>query len=889
MQREERDPRKSQDTPIGDTPHSQKKRARARPLTPLRSVTVITEAGPVDFSVEEISAERIGSKAYGLASLPSEWVPPFFVIAASCFERGCSNETIDGWVRKCFARMGIGTDRSVMVRSSGTSETMRNRGQLKSTSCSPHQVTTIIRNLIPQLPQVPVGKVHWMVQEYVNQKRMGHLSNERHLRREKRDWVVAFELQEDRPSRTESIAVRQWRDGTDLPDLDLRCTTEFAVSLRLKRVAMWATRLSSRTHFEWVWDGKAIRVVQADEAEPATGVKPRSLLPKQIHPFEPASLRMFRPANNEDFERYGKLRNAKLYRELGYKMPVFYVVDDPEVVGSVLSGRIPSKLEDDLVELTKRTLIIRTDGVSIPDDKREMLPRSEELRSYAQARNWLLMDLNSRIEESGLGSGDLCLIAHHFIPSIASAWARAMPGNRIVRIESLWGIPEGLYWYSHDTFEVDTQMVDIDFCRPSAPLNYKSWKRLRYKGTFIASNKDGKWIPCQTGPPNDWGKSISEQSWLFEIAHTTRQVAEREKYAVSVMWFIGNHHQATEHQVLPWFHSKSELAGRPKAAPRKKYRSASDFGIRNVSDWQQLQQNLKSGKHIERVVVEPVDPELIRNLKFAQELAGLAKSNRFVVELAGGILSHPYYVLQRDGAQVECIDLFGADEDVDEYNKIVRDKVPALIERRGERVETVKLVGDALVAALRQKLLEEAFEALDAKSGEDLLGELADLQEVVKALYQALGVGTIDIEAEREDKEKRRGGFEKGLMLIKTATPHSIQKQSTAPDRPTLGLKTQQFSEPVISDVTDLPTKPLYRRPDLRQANQQLEKLFTFETEINKIGEVKETLNFSMPMDNQLQKGFTLEVELRRTGSMVRGIVRLRLRRPLQLEIEFPK
>ncbi len=215
---------------------------------------------------------------------------------------------------------------------------------------------------------------------------------------------------------------------------------------------------------------------------------------------------------------------------------------------------------------------------------------------------------------------------------------------------------------------------------------------------------------------------------------------------------------------------------------------------------------------------------------------------------------------------MECVDLFGADEDVVEYNKIVRDKIPAFIENRGERTETVQIVGEALVAALRQKLVEEAFEVLDAKSGQDLIGELADIQEVIRALCRTLGVNNSDIETEREEKEKRRGGFKKGLMLIKTSTPHSIPEQHTITNIPTLGL-TQQFSEPLISDVSKLPTKPFYRRPDLRQVDHQIEKLFTFETEVNRIEEIKETLFFSMPMEDKKEEFFILTVELIRSGS----------------------
>lgn len=856
-------------------------------LSPLRPVTVITEAGPSDLSVDQVLPAHVGLKAYGLSSLPSEWVPPFFVIASSCFGWSCSNDTVDAWVAECLARVGISADRLVMVRSSGTSETMQNRGRLESKSCGTSDVATTIRNLIQRLPQALGGKVHWMVQECIDPKRKGHLSNERRLSRENRDWIAEFEPQIDHPGYTVSIAVRPWRDGIELTELNLRCTSEPEISLRLKRVAMWATRTTSRTHFEWVWDGHTIRVVQADVEDPATGVRPSSLLPAQIPAVEPAPLQVFRLADEKDFERYGKLRNAKLYTQLGYNMPIFYVIDDPDVMNRVLAGDIPTKVVLDLAELTKRPLILRTDGSSIPGDKRDMLPRSDELRSISEAKGWLLSDFKSQTERSALANCGLCIIGHHFIPSVASAWARAEPGKRMVRIESLWGIPEGLYWYSHDTFEVDTQTVEVDRGSVAAPLTYKRWERLRFKGTFVGADKDGKWIPYQTMPPYDWRSSIRERRWLFEIAHTTRQVAELENHGVSLMWFIDNHPQATAHKVLPWFHNKSELAGPPKAAPRRKRPSASDFNIKSVADWHRLREDVKSGKRIERIVVEPVDPELIRNLPFVRELAELAASRRFVVELSGGILSHAYYILQCRGAQVECADLFGADEEVVEYNKVVRDKVPVLIEKRGERVETVRLAGDALVTALRQKLVEETFEALDAKSGEELIGELADVEEVVRALCGALHLTPDQVESERQEKLQRRGGFVAGLMLTRTATPHSVQKQSTAPDPPSLELKVQQPPEPVISDETDLPARPLYRRPDLRQVEQQLEKLFTFATEINRIGDVKATLNFSMPLGHQREQAFTLTLELHRTHSSLRGIVRLRPRLS-QLAIDFP-
>ena len=93
-----------------------------------------------------------------------------------------------------------------------------------------------------------------------------------------------------------------------------------------------------------------------------------------------------------------------------------------------------------------------------------------------------------------------------------------------------------------------------------------------------------------------------------------------------------------------------------------------------------------------------------------------------MIALSGGILSHAFHVLRRKGAQVECVDLYGTNEERVEYNKLVRDNVPDDIASRGERYETTKLSGDALLTALRRKLVEEAYEALDASSGTDLLG-----------------------------------------------------------------------------------------------------------------------------------------------------------------------
>lgn len=56
-----------------------------------------------------------------------------------------------------------------------------------------------------------------------------------------------------------------------------------------------------------------------------------------------------------------------------------------------------------------------------------------------------------------------------------------------------------------------------------------------------------------------------------------------------------------------------------------------------------------------------------------------------------------------------------------------------------------------------------------------------------------------------------------------------------------LDLKAQEISESVISDVKQIPSKPLYCRPDLRQVERQVEKLLTFETKSTELWTLRQS------------------------------------------------
>ena len=95
------------------------------------------------------------------------------------------------------------------------------------------------------------------------------------------------------------------------------------------------------------------------------------------------------------------------------------------------------------------------------------------------------------------------------------------------------------------------------------------------------------------------------------------------------------------------------------------------------------------------------------------------------------------------------------------YNKLVRDKIPRIIEAGGSSCKTEILPQDAYVQKLEEKLQEELTEYLQSKQPE----ELADLLEVLQALLKARGISWQELEKIRLEKREARGGFEEKILL----------------------------------------------------------------------------------------------------------------------------
>ena len=100
-----------------------------------------------------------------------------------------------------------------------------------------------------------------------------------------------------------------------------------------------------------------------------------------------------------------------------------------------------------------------------------------------------------------------------------------------------------------------------------------------------------------------------------------------------------------------------------------------------------------------------------------------------------------------------------------QYHKLVRDKIPEIIEKTGKTCRTEVLDQQAYLAMLDEKLGEELAEYQESKS----LEELADLLEVMEAVVAARGYSWEQLQAVKAEKKAARGGFEDKLLLLEVS------------------------------------------------------------------------------------------------------------------------
>lgn len=108
---------------------------------------------------------------------------------------------------------------------------------------------------------------------------------------------------------------------------------------------------------------------------------------------------------------------------------------------------------------------------------------------------------------------------------------------------------------------------------------------------------------------------------------------------------------------------------------------------------------------------------------------------------------------------------FGYNNTMKVYNKLIRDRIPEIIKKDGNTADIIILSKEEFKQAIKEKLIEEATEVLNAHNRDEVLNELADLQEVMDTIKEMYNINTLEINTIQAVKALHRGKFEKRLYL----------------------------------------------------------------------------------------------------------------------------
>ncbi len=707
------------------------------------NVIIVNESGYSMVELDQIDTTVVGQKAKGLLDIPTPWRLPFLCISSSVFQHYCfamcSQEKQDiikmtaNSLCSCLPIINISCSDSIIVRSSGVEEGISERGRYESQVCSVQNLETTLTNLFNQLDTqcIPSPQMAFVVQKYISDSALGHLSNERRFSRIKREWVYEL-IRENNVILSDTISVRNWRtkfDGAEKSEL--LCDSQSNISSVLRRVAWYYTKRKVAIHFEFIWDGKRIILVQADpEKSSSESVCDPTSFCIKVNSSSLSELKVLRLVSDED-QRYKKVKNILLYQKIGLNTAPIYILNSEKYILELQRGEISLPLEEDLRALASNSVVVRLDIANVDVQERQLLPRSNEIRSYEQLKDWLLG------QKEFLSSGnDVAFLFHVFIPAFGAAFVNATPTGRIVEIEALWGLPEGLYYNAHDKIVVDTKSINSDIISKDNVEILK--KQPAYKEFYVAPDEKGQWIQKKTAQPYDWRICIDDDS-IKQIAIESRKIAKVEQKSVSVMWFLGIDESYYKTRNLAWYHEGFSRNGYTASEYKKKYFFETETLIRNEQDFN----NFVNNPDIKEVTIRPVDDALLRDKDFLRKVGEEADKKGATIILEGAVLAHPLYQLLRTGARVLTLNQQSRYSEESFFNKLVRDNIPDIITGNGEDVFCQILGKDALLRALMEKAVEEALEIASASSS-SLIEELGDEFEVVSSILEvAKGLKTL--------------------------------------------------------------------------------------------------------------------------------------------------
>lgn len=702
--------------------------------------------------------KEIGQKALGLCRMPDMWTLPFFVISRSFCLEVCRKKDAkekykiaEGYsktIKEAVLKLGLGQE--VIVRSSGQEEGMNERGKYESIIV--HKEDDLAEKLILLVETLCGFSEVWemgiplIVQTYVDGELNGHISNERRCAKDSRDFVYEYQEnikkiygadQKSVRAETGRIALRKSREEIEVGKYvreKLTMKNDWDKNI-LKVVCTYFQSKEKRIHLEFVCCNRVLYLVQCDAEREAEGaVNPEEYDVSMNGEGAKFAPKVLRTIQESDRGKYKKIENVLIYKETEKEIPPLYLLDDEEILEKLQEGDFPDDLKKDIEVMTKNSLVIRTDLPEGNLEEKQLLGRSNELRCLEDAQKFLI-ETSKKLKEKGIEK--YVFLLHNFIPAQIAAFVYAKPLDEVVEIQTLWGLPEGLYYNAHDRIIVHTKTIDVSKMDKE---KFEVKEIPCYKEKFISPNADGKWVIKRLKPPYDWRCTIKNQETVKDIAYRARKIAEKEKKELSIMWFVGVDEKYYHTDNMPWYHEiydrKRYYYAAKQACYKKKYFYEEEIVVETRDDVEQLK--MMNAWEVGAVKIQPKNDRLLRDKEFLQEIGSICKDKNVPVFLEGAVLAHPFYQLRKMGVTVLTTYLEQSYEEEIEYNKLVRDKVPEIIEENGELVICGIIEGILLLKQIKEKLIEEVYEIIEARTREEILEEMADLKEVCIAFEKQI-------------------------------------------------------------------------------------------------------------------------------------------------------
>lgn len=752
------------------------------------------KAGLLDPSKRFDFGRRFGLKAAGIAMLPVAWTPPFLLVEADVFarwrafngtERVNMVEALATTIVREAQVWSKNWTKGIAIRSSSTHETLAERGTNHSVQLVADFDAASIGRAISAvfsrfLDDGHQGSMALVAQALVGHIALGHMSNEQRVSKTINQWMWEYEGADVPGNRFNSQ-----RDEPPAIDAELTTSDRRAKSLKatFRRVGRWCTLLGvGRCHIEWGATAHALWLYQFDleDDQPDLGHDPTQFL--RYGDFQPSGdLPAQSPFRLVDLTTTSPWRKVDKVRVLAADMPESYprlvFITGDAFVEAYESGY---DLAGDLAKFAHDRIVCRTDCCS------EMVSGLNLDRTHTVTSTDAVRFMASTIErfaDLNVETSALCFILHKFIPAVTAAWAVARRGENVARVDCLWGLPDGLQYLPHDTFEYDLRRDEL------------SSETTRYKPAFLQETADGSWAVEKVRLKSSRRRSLPAPD-VGEIAKRTAKIAEQSNADIQIMWFCQVPAETGLARNIPWFSMSPHTASQQSLSPSKKH-----FVARTMID-------LDAALVLERsnylLRLEPHDPELFRSNDFLNKVIEVATDRDFPVGLTGSILGHAFYMLEKAGLSVVALNqsMRSRTRQRRVFRKLVRDDIPERIVEGGETVTLAEIAKGEVRAALVSKLFEESHELLAADTPQDVTAELADMLEVIRGLADATGVEWSDVENATASKRSARGGFAKNVVLMETSWPGWVQqvRQSTTPTIPLslLGAVTEKNGEVTI-------------------------------------------------------------------------------------------